>query len=186
MKNLVLGLLLLLCCVIPLAQAQDKADGVRGSVEGAAFGGTWHRPDGFGQYRLLVVRTGWAEKSSYEVFLQWLRVDHEQGERIVDHSVCIAEIAEIGSCRITESPRFNANASIHSKGKFEVVVMPKFGGSTAYYTITPRADKTYSVVRSSAFHRRLLSAPMICGSIGFFIGIFLTYIKMRYYTFRET
>lgn len=118
----------------------------------------------------------WAEYTTYQVFIQWLRVDHQQYRFVVEHTT---RVHELDDYHILEAPRRLATGPITPNESFEVIAIPATTDTDEYFTITPHPDHTYSLTRSSALRRHLPLAPLVTGVIGVAIGILVTYAKLR-------
>lgn len=110
-------------------------------IETVASGGYWSRNGQDGSFRLVIASVGSDELSS-RVFLQWVRLDPDKREQIVERTIPIKEIA--GRWRVV-SQRFVL------RGKhWDIVVSAerRVPPAKATFTITPSAEFSYTLVSS--------------------------------------
>ena len=128
-------------------RAQDDAplsavaQALPAQIETVASGGYWSRGAQDGSFRLVVQSVGWDDISS-RAFLQWIRLDPDKREQIVERTIPIKEIA--GRWRVV-SQRFVL------RGKhWDIVVSAecRVPQARATFTITPSAEFSYTIVTS--------------------------------------
>jgi hypothetical protein len=120
----------------------DKAAALPPEIETVASGGFWSRNGCDGSYRLVIEVLGW-DILYNRVFLQWIRIDPDKQQTIVEGTVPIKEIA--GRWRIS-SHKFE----VHKKRTTIVICAERqVPAGHAVFTIVPAADFTYKITSSS-------------------------------------
>ncbi|PYI90702.1 MAG: hypothetical protein DME97_16090 [Verrucomicrobia bacterium] len=138
--------LLLLPCAL-LAQSREdpqlaaKAEALPPQIETVASGGYWTRDKQEGSFRLVIQLVGWEELSS-RAFLQWIRMDHDRQESIIERTVPIKEID--GRWRVV-SQKFVLRGK-----RWDIVIAAerRVPEAKATFTITPAADFSYTITTS--------------------------------------
>lgn len=72
----------------------DAVATIPGSIEDVRVGGSWENGARSGAYRIVVTRSG-GDPATARLFVQWLAYG-ENGESVVDKSVEITELADLG------------------------------------------------------------------------------------------
>jgi hypothetical protein len=122
----------------PLA---DKAATLPLEIETVASGGFWSRDGHDGSYRLVIELLGW-ETLYNRAFLQWIRLDPDKQEKVVERTVPIEEIG--GRWRIS-SQKFVY------RGKQTIIVISaerQYPPARTTFTIVPSADFSYKITAS--------------------------------------
>jgi hypothetical protein len=144
--NVARWFLVLLPCAL-LAQSQEdpqlaaKAEALPPEIETVASGGYWTHDNQDGSFRLIIHLVGWEELYS-RAFLQWIRIDHDKQELIVERTVPIKEID--GRWRVV-SQKFVLRGK-----RWDIVISAKrrVPEARATFTITPAADFSYTITTS--------------------------------------
>ena len=167
---------------IPTVLARDgledyEAAAVSPRIESIVMGGLWHRADLNGECRLVVTRYGYAENTSNEFFIQWLRTENAGEGEVVYYSTRIPELN--GYC-VSDGPRHLATNAPDFGQSFELTANPRGVYLDEVFTITPRADFTYAIASRPlifAFRRSIPIAAAFFGGIA--LGVLLAYAKLR-------
>src|SRR4029077_20220172 len=119
----------------PLA---DKAAALPPEIETVASGGFWSRDGHDGSFRLIIQVLGWDDLYN-RAFLQWIRIDPDKQETVVERTVSIKEIA--GRWRIS-SQKF-----VYRRKQTVIVISAKRHAppARAIFTMVPSADFSYTI-----------------------------------------
>ena len=138
---------LLVIVTLTVAHAQeeaslaDKVAALPPEIETVASGGFWSKNGQDGSFRLVIQLLGWDDLYN-RAFLQWIRIDPDKQETVVECTVSIKEIA--GRWRIS-SQKFVF------RGKQAVIVVSAkrhAPPARATFTIVPSADFSYTITTS--------------------------------------
>ena len=177
--NYVFRILLFLGCLSCHAEdrlTDSELQNLSWRVDSIVTGGLWHRSDGFGHCRLVVSSIEWAEYTTHQVCIQWLRVDHKQYRSIVEHTT---RVTELDNYYINDTPRHIAKDAPTYGESFEVVAAASTNDADEHFIITPHSDYTYTLTRSGTLRRTVFSVPVLFAVTGFVIGVLLTYAMLR-------
>lgn len=123
------------------APVADKAATLLTEIETVASGGFWSRDGHDGSFRLVIELLGW-ETLYNRAFLQWIRIDPDKQELVVDRTVPIKEIG--GRWRIS-SQKF-----VYRGKQTTIVISAKrqFPPAQTTFTVVPAADFSYTITTS--------------------------------------
>jgi hypothetical protein len=110
-------------------------------IETVASGGFWSRGGHNGSFRLVIEVLGWDDLYN-RAFLQWVRVDPDKQESVVERTVPIKEIA--GRWRVS-SQKF----VLHGEQTNIVIAAERHAPpARAIFTIVPSVDFSYTITKS--------------------------------------
>ena len=123
------------------AQLNSKAEALPPQIETVASGGYWSRDGRDGSLRLIIEVLGWEDLYN-RAFLQWIRVDPDKQEQVVERTIPIKEIA--GRWRVV-SQKFVLRGK-----QWNIIVSAKRRApeAKATFTITPTVDFSYTIATS--------------------------------------
>ncbi len=123
------------------ASVADKPGVLPTEIETVASGGFWSRDGHDGSFRLVIELLGW-ETLYNRAFLQWIRLDPDKQDLVVERTVPIKEIG--GRWRIS-SHKFAF------RGKQTIIVISakrQNPPAQTTFTIVPAADFSYTITTS--------------------------------------